>query len=172
MATTRGQLKEIGHFASLVNYLADDYQLGNRIARSGARIVICPVVVECRSSLMGWGEVWAHQKRWARTIRVCQPVPYFFSVLSNATLWPVLWMAWHPTTAGLLGGGVCLGTRVAAGIYCERKLTGKWSASGLWVAPLKDGLQVAIWGLAFIGNHVTWRGERFRVQAGGKLVKE
>ncbi len=171
MATTRGQLKSIGHFSSLVNYLADDYQLGNRVARSGARIAICPVVVECRSSPQGWREVWAHQKRWARTIRVCQPAPYFFSVLSNATLWPALWIAWHPTMAGLLGGAVCLGTRVAAGMYCERKLTGRWSASGLWVAPLKDGLQVAIWALAFMGNHVTWRGERFRVQAGGRLVK-
>ena len=33
---------------------------------------------------MGWSAVWKHQLRWARTIRVCQPVPYFFSLLSNA----------------------------------------------------------------------------------------
>ncbi len=90
MATRRQQLKEIGGFRALVDYLADDYQLGNQIAQRGYRIELCPVVVECREREQGWREVWAHQLRWARTIRVCQPVPYFFSILSNATLWPVL----------------------------------------------------------------------------------
>jgi len=87
MATRRQQLNEIGGFRALVDYLADDYQLGNQIARRGYRIELCPVVVECWERPQGWREVWAHQLRWARTIRVCQPVPYFFSILSNATWW-------------------------------------------------------------------------------------
>ena len=91
MATRRQQLNEIGGFRALVDYLADDYQLGNQIAKRGYRIELCPVVVECREREQGWREVWAHQLRWARTIRVCQPVPYFFSILSNATLWLALW---------------------------------------------------------------------------------
>jgi len=36
---------------------------------------------------MTWRAVWKHQLRWARTIRVCQPLPYFFSILSNAGFW-------------------------------------------------------------------------------------
>jgi len=95
MATRRQQLNEIGGFHALVNYLADDYQLGHQIAKRGYRIELCPVVVECREREQGWREVWAHQLRWARTIRVCQPVPYFFSILSNATVWA--------TGAALLG---------------------------------------------------------------------
>ncbi len=93
MATRRQQLNEIGGFRALVDYLADDYQLGHQIAKRGYRIELCPVVVECREREQGWREVWAHQLRWARTIRVCQPVPYFFSILSNATLWPLLLLA-------------------------------------------------------------------------------
>jgi len=34
-----------------------------------------------------------HQLRWARTIRVCQPFPFFMSILNNSTLWPLLWLA-------------------------------------------------------------------------------
>src|ERR1035437_635368 len=83
MATRRRQLEEIGGFAPLVDCLADDYQLGNRIARRGHPIALSPVVVECWSAPMGWAAVWKHQLRWARTIRVCQPAPYFFSLLSN-----------------------------------------------------------------------------------------
>ena len=75
MATRRQQLREIGGFAALVDCLADDYQLGNRIARRGYPIALSPVVVECWSAPMGWAAVWKHQLRWARTIRVCQPRP-------------------------------------------------------------------------------------------------
>ena len=94
MATRRQQLNEVGGFRALVDYLADDYQLGQQITRRGYRIELCPVVVECRERAQGWREVWAHQLRWARTIRVCQPVPYFFSILGNATVWNGLLLAW------------------------------------------------------------------------------
>src|SRR5206468_10989025 len=77
---------------ALVDFLADDYQLGNLIARQGGRIVLSPMVVECRESPKTWLEVWRHQLRWVRTIRACQPLPYFFSILSNGTLWPLLWL--------------------------------------------------------------------------------
>ena len=96
MALPRSRLEEIGGFKALADCLADDYQLGNRIARRGHPIVLCPVVVDCWSAPMGWAAVWKHQLRWARTIRVCQAAPYFFSILSNATLWPLVWVAAKP----------------------------------------------------------------------------
>src|SRR5206468_4341809 len=67
------------------------FRSGHRLARNGHQIRLGKVVVECWSAPMSWGEVWRHQLRWARTIRVCQPVAYFFSVLSNPTFWPLLW---------------------------------------------------------------------------------
>ena len=93
MLVRREALAEIGGFPSLADCLADDYQLGHRIAKNGHRIALCPVVAECWDAPMNWRDVWKHQLRWARTIRVCQPLPYFFSILSNATLWPLLWLA-------------------------------------------------------------------------------
>lgn len=93
MVTRRKQLAEIGGFGSLVDCLADDYQLGRRIAKRGHRIELCPVVVECWLPRMYFLDVWRHQLRWARTIRVCQPWLYFVSIVNNATLWPLLWMA-------------------------------------------------------------------------------
>ncbi len=92
MLVRRKALTEIGGFQSLADCLADDYQLGHRIAEKGHRIALCPVVVECWDAPMNWRDVWQHQLRWARTIRVCQPLPYFFSILSNATFWPLLWL--------------------------------------------------------------------------------
>ena len=172
MATTRAHLASIGGLASLVDYPADDYQLGNRLARSGARVELSPAVAECWTAAMTWREVWGHQLRWARTIRICRPVPYFFSLLSNATLWPLVWLLGQPTWPAAAGCAFCLMVRMGAGFYFEAKLTRRRDFNSLWLAPVKDLLQAILWALAFTGNHVTWRGERCRVQAGGQLVKQ
>jgi hypothetical protein len=122
MASRRQQLREIGGFAGLVDCLADDYQLGNRIARRGYAIALSPVVVECWSAPMGWADVWKHQLRWARTIRVCQPVPYFFSLLSNATLWPVVWFMVKPAAAVAVCAIVCLLVRILTALNLQGRL--------------------------------------------------
>ena len=179
MLTRREQLGEIGGFSAVVNHLADDYQLGNRIARRGHRLAICPVVVECWSSPLTAAEVWSHPLRWARTIRICQPVPYFFSILSNATLWPLLWLGAGVATATdfaalappLVGTALCLAFRIASARVLLNRLAGETrDTSPAWLAPVKDLLQAVIWALAFLGNHVVWRGIRYRVERDGRLV--
>jgi ceramide glucosyltransferase len=93
MMARRETLARIGGFEPLLDYLADDYQFGRRIAASGARVELSPFVVECRDTPMRFAAVWKHQVRWARTIRASQPLAYFFSILSNVTLWALLLMA-------------------------------------------------------------------------------
>ncbi|HYG35050.1 MAG TPA: glycosyltransferase, partial [Clostridia bacterium] len=172
MATRRQQLKEIGGFAGLANCLADDYQLGNRIARRGYRIALCPVVVECWSGPMGWAAVWKHQLRWARTIRVCQPMPYFFSILSNGTLWPMLWLAVSPTRNVLIFSIACWLIRLWTAINLWQRLgQARVRSSAWWLVFAKDLLQVGLWLLAFLGNHIEWRGERMRLRPDGTLVR-
>jgi ceramide glucosyltransferase len=172
MITRRQLLADIGGFAALVDSLADDYLLGNRIARRGHRIALSTVVVECWDPPVNWAQVWKHQLRWARTIRVCQPVPYFFSLLGNATLWPLLWALAIPGTwsASLLL--VCLGVRVGAALDLKARLEQKRAQFGLcWLVPLKDLLQTCLWGLAFLGNRVEWRGQKLRLRSDGTLVR-
>jgi ceramide glucosyltransferase len=90
MMARRDMLAKIGGYESLLDYLADDYHLGRRIAATGARIELAGTVVECRDEVMSFGTVWKHQLRWARTIRASQPLSYFFSILNNVTLWALL----------------------------------------------------------------------------------
>ncbi len=172
MAIRRRQLDEIGGFKSLVDCLADDYQLGNRIARRGYRIALCPVVVDCVDPPMDWRDVWTHQLRWARTIRVCQPLPYFFSVLSNPTLWPLLWLLFKPTKMSLAFFVVALGLRLFSALDLPRRLTGSSAHRAfVWLAPIKDLLQAAIWSVAFAGNRIEWRGRKFKLRRDGTLER-
>jgi ceramide glucosyltransferase len=197
MATTRRRLESIGGFEAFVDFLADDYQLGNLIVRQGGRIVLSPVVVECRESPKNWLEIWRHQLRWARTIRVCQPLPYFFSILSNATLWPLLWLiASFPSasqtayTTTMSGATTLVIVQVhplpkvlwfVLAIWLARTITALWQESRLtrshshwaffWLVPVKDLLAAVVWALSFLGNSVEWRGQRYRVRRGGKLER-
>ena len=123
MATRRNRVAEIGGFQALMDCLADDYQLGHRIARRGHRIALCPVVVECWSAPMDWSAVWKHQLRWARTIRICQPLPYFFSILSNATLWPLLWLIIRPAAPVAACVLLCLLVRILTALNLQRRLS-------------------------------------------------
>jgi ceramide glucosyltransferase len=190
----RNALAEIGGFQSLADCLADDYQLGHRIAKNGHRIALCPVVAECWDAPMNWHDVWKHQLRWARTIRVCQPLPYFFSILSNATLWPLLWLAsalfrWLPiaissapidpfrqfeTQIALFDGMIfviaLLLARIVLAQNLQRRLTPERDlVSPLWLVPVKDLLQAAIWFCAFAGSTVEWRGRKMKLRRDGTL---
>ena len=172
MAVRQIELKEIGGFAGLADCLADDYQLGYRIAQSGHQIALSPLVVECWSAPMSWIQVWKHQLRWARTIRVCQPVPYFFSILSNATLWPLLWLATWPSSFTLGVVLACLLTRAAAAVELQSCLTrARPRLSDAAFVVVKDLLQAVIWLLAFLGNRIEWRGEIYQLRRDGTLVK-
>lgn len=172
MATTRQRLGEIGGFLALADCLADDYQLGHRLARLGHGIALCPVVVECWDAPTSWGGVWRHQVRWARTIRVCQPGPYFFSILSNATIWPLLWLAAAPSavTAMLVAGAGA--ARILLALDCQARLTRSWRhVRWFWLAPVKDIFQVVVWTAAFMGQTIEWRRERYRLRRDGTLVR-
>jgi ceramide glucosyltransferase len=170
----RKDLGEIGGFKSLADCLADDYQLGQRIFQNGQRIALCPVVVECWDAPVDWAQVWKHQLRWARTIRVCQPLPYFFSILSNATLWPLLWLfvslVATKTFCAPLTAIAFLFLRMVLAQHLQRRFTPERQlVSPFWLVPVKDLLQAALWLCAFAGNTVEWRGRKMKLRRDGTL---
>jgi ceramide glucosyltransferase len=170
MVLKRDALEAIGGFDGLADCLADDYQLGNRIVSQGHRAELCPVVVECWDPSQGWAAVWRHQLRWARTIRVCQPLPYFFSILNNATLWPLLWVALMPSCLSLVVAGTFVVLRIVLALHLQFRLARAGvPLSSFWLVPLKDLVGFAIWLASFLGNTIEWRGHRMRLSPDGTL---
>jgi len=70
MVFRKSSLAQIGGFAAIREYLADDYQLGARIAALPSRVVLSGAVVTTNLGDVTWASAWKHQLRWARTIRV------------------------------------------------------------------------------------------------------
>src|SRR5262249_4755765 len=87
IAVRRRVLDQIGGFPALADYLADDYELGNRVAKAGHRLVLLPHVVDTILDSRTMDDVWRHQVRWARTYRVCRPLSWFLTIVVQASLW-------------------------------------------------------------------------------------
>src|SRR5438477_5100151 len=67
VATTKTWLAKIGGYEALANVLADDYEIGNRIARAGGRVMLSREIVGTMYSAMPFSNFVEHQIRWART---------------------------------------------------------------------------------------------------------
>jgi ceramide glucosyltransferase len=171
IAVTRPALDAIGGFGSIADYLADDNLLGVRVKEAGYRVELVPYVVETVLDSVTLSDVWRHQLRWARTYRVCQPLGWFFSIVTHAMLWGVLAVV-------ATGGGLVGWAAVATALTCRlvslagimRLLREQDTPRQLSLVPLKDIGYSAIWLVSWLSRSVDWSGEQFVVEADGRLT--
>src|SRR5260370_21355712 len=100
VATTKSWLAKIGGYEELGNVLADDYEIGNRVAKAGGRVMVSREVVATMYPAMTFGKFWDHQLRWARTVRLCRPASYVGLLFTHGLPWAVLGALVCRTTSG------------------------------------------------------------------------
>jgi ceramide glucosyltransferase len=166
MAVRAEDLRRMGGFAALGDYLADDYQLGAHITRLGLHVEFADTVVETTLGGRTWADVWKHQVRWSRTIRVSRPSGYYGYVVTQATFWAIIAAIagyWQVAIAVLLLR-VAAGRWTAGAVLKDRAAAARW-----WLIPLRDLLGFAVWLTAAFGYTVEWRGIRLHLSADGRI---
>jgi len=173
LAFRRGDLDKIGGFEAVVDYLADDYELGKRISDVGLKVELSEVVVETYLPAYSMGEFIAHQLRWARGVRDSRAGGYFGLVFTFGLMWcGVLLLAGGGANWAWEIAGLTLLLRIAVAFVVGTLVLGDPRLlRQLWLLPIRDIVAVAIWIASFAGHTVTWRGDRFELK-GGKLVRE
>jgi len=170
VALRRRDLERIGGYAALTDYLADDYQIGARIAALGLRVHLSNYIVSCVLGSTSFKEQWDREVRWARCTRVSRPIEYPGLWLTFSTPLAVLYAiaagldhTWFVVLAAslllrwLVGWGIAMYT-------ADRELPRLL----IWL-PVRDMLSALVWFNGLIGQHVVWRGETYAVLPGGKL---
>ena len=164
----RAELERIGGFKSIVDFLADDYELGRRIAGLGLKVILSSVVVETYLPEYDLCGFLNHQLRWARGVRDVRRGGYIGLVSTFGIMWALLTLivaggapwSWTVLAALLL-------LRTAVGLTVSRAaLQDEDAVEQLWLLPVRDLLAVAIWIASFAGHTVTWRGDRFELKNG------
>jgi ceramide glucosyltransferase len=172
LAFRRRDLEAVGGFEALVDYLADDYQLGNRIAALGLKVKLSDVVVDTflpRYTLRGFFD---HQLRWARTVRASRfwgyvglgltfGLPWAFAALifSRGAAW--MWALLACTAAMRFAVAIVFGKCVLRDHQAMRSLA---------LIPVRDLVAPLVWIASFAGRRIVWRGNHFSLQ-NGKLKR-
>lgn len=170
LAFRRADLEKFGGFESIVDYLADDYELGKRIADLGLHVKLSDEVVETFLPPYRFHDFLTHQLRWARGVRDARKGGYFGLIFTFGIFWGLIALI---ASGGALWAWAALGLAAAfrAAVAFRvgwRVLRDHQVRKYFWLIPLRDLLAVAVWVASFWGHRVTWRGEKF-ILKNGKL---
>jgi ceramide glucosyltransferase len=172
LAVRREAIEKTGGLLGLVNQLADDYEMGARVARAGYRVALSPEVVETSVPAYGWRGFVDHQLRWLRTVRDARPAGYIGLIFTHGLAWAllnVLASGLSPVSLWLLGLSFFL--RLAQAMTVGAAVLGDHEVlPNLWLLPIRDVVAMGLWVAGFAGDTIVWRGERFALK-NGKLVK-
>lgn len=172
LAISRAALDAIGGLVPLADYLADDYQLGARIAAAGFRVELAEEIVE--TSVPAWSlrGMANHQLRWLRTMRESRRGGYAGMVFSYGLAWAILnLIATGLALPALALFSLALLLRVSLALGVGVAILGDRQAiRDLWLLPLRDLLALGLWGWSYASDTVTWRGEHFTLK-NGKLQR-
>lgn len=165
-------LDAAGGFGVAADHLADDYVLAQQVAAAGYELAVPPYVVDTVLEEDTLAQVWRHQLRWARTYRACEPGGWLLASLVQTTAWACLACL---ATGGAPPGpqllAAALGVRLAVLGAVVALLRDREAARSLWLLPAKDLVMSAIWVASWLGREVEWSGQRFRVEADGRLTR-
>ncbi len=168
LATTKSALAAIGGFEALADQLADDYEMGVRLARAGYRVELVHEVVATSVpaySLRGFCE---HQLRWSRSTRDSRRAGYVGLGVTYVLPWALaaviasggaMWSFSLLSLALLVRVAVAL--RVGVGVLRDGQVL-----RDLLLLPLRDCFGLWFWAWSYASDVVVWRGERFRLKRG------
>jgi len=168
LAFPRKSLEAIGGFQELVDYLADDFELGARIARAGYEVRLSDVVVDHHLPDYSFDGFLQHQLRWARSTRDSRKWGYTGVVLTFGLPWALvavllsLGAAWSWALLALVAVlrfamAIAVGQSVLHDAQVPRQI---------WLLPLRDVIAMLVWIGSFTGHTVAWRGDLFILEDG------
>ena len=165
-------LERVGGLEPLLGYLADDYELGARIAAAGYRVELSGETVETTVPAYRWRSFCDHQMRWARSTRDSRKLGYVGLWVTYCIPWALMtcvasgFALWSFTLLSLVVlARVAVALTIGVGILRDGQVL-----RDLWLLPLRDLCGLFFWLWSFAGNSVVWRGERF-VLRGGRIVR-
>ena len=169
MSVRSDVLAEIGGVAALAPHLADDYMLGALVSSHGYRVALSRYVVRniiCEPDI---GELWHHEVRWGRTIRLQRRFGYAASVVTYPLPFALLSFFGGNPVVALALTAVAFGLRVAL----QRRMHTVFSSRvpTPWLIPLRDVFGVGVWVGSYFGRNVRWRTEALAIDTVGRVER-
>ena len=168
IATTKEWLGRMGGFEAIAGTLADDYELGNRIAKAGGQVLLSRETVWTMYPAQTFRGFWDHQLRWARTVRLCRPLSYVGLLFTQGLPWVVLAALVAPVN--WIAGTYLLAYLILR--FAMAWTVGIWGVNDevlrrkIWLVPLRDAIHFVIWLASFGSNRIRWGNVDYAIRQG------
>jgi ceramide glucosyltransferase len=174
MVTRRARVKELGGFASMAEYCADDFVLGNWIAKNGHKVVLSGHAIDHMVLQADFVDSMEHQVRWMKSTRFSRPKGHFgtsltFGVPFGVMAWAGALMLGMPVLGWCALVGSVLGRSVQAWVVGRYVVQEKRIWATMVLFPLRDLIGALIWALSYASNRIQWRGEVYELVDGGRM---
>ena len=177
MVTRRARIEEMGGFESMAEYCADDFVLGNRIAKNGYKVVLSGHVIDHMVLHSSFRDSMKHQVRWMKSTRFSRPdghlgtsltfgVPFGLMAWAGALLLGMPVLGWCALLVGVLGRSLQAWV-VGKYVVRDRRI---WAVMILF--PVRDLIGLLLWAVSYANNRILWRGEVYELVDGGMMKKQ
>jgi ceramide glucosyltransferase len=177
LAFRRRDLEAIGGFEGMLDYLADDYELGRRIAATGKHVELSAAIVTTFLPPYTMREFFRHQLRWSRTIRDARAWGYAGLLFTFGLPWALAtllaargaawaWALLAVTFALRLVAAFAAAVLVLEGRNLDSGKDARQCLRDIVLLPLRDLIAPLVWAASFLGNRVHWRGDVFDLKDG------
>lgn len=165
MAFSKEDLENCGGMEDAIDYLAEDYRIGQMISSMGARTKIMSIPVSTPLGRRSMKDVFDRYVRWGRMRKAVSIWAFLAEIFASMTFVSVLLTFTKPWW-------VCTILMTMWGFFeCQmiQRITGR---KPHWFAYLvSEWITFPIWALTLLNNKVEWRGRIFRMKRGGTCVQ-
>lgn len=169
MAVRAEVLQQIGGIERLADFLADDFELGRAVRETGHAIACPSLVIDHLFPETRFTELFDHELRWARTVRLVQPAGYAGSVIIH--FWPLALIGAALTGLAPAALWVLAGLTAFRLVQADAQTRLMGGERGLWpLVPLRDLVSLWVFLAALFGDKVVWRGARLQVRRDGAIA--
>ena len=168
IALKRKTLDEVGGFAAFADQLADDYEMGRAVRAQGYTLAIPAMGVGHTTSDNSLSQLFHHELRWNRTIRMVNPMGHLGSIITHGFAFALMAAVMLDFSAASL---TVLAVTLASRLFLKARIDGLFgtSAGPNWLVPLRDLLSFVVFVISLFGETVHWRGSDFAVEPSGAM---
>ena len=173
MAVRRKSFQDVGGFDELGQFYADDFVLGNRLAKQGTGVLLATHVIRLMVQDSPFWLSFRNQLRWMQSTRRSRPWGHLGTGLTFAMPFGVVGLLWGISSGHALLGLMWLATMVlnrwVQSFAVLRALGDSNWLHGMLLYPIRDMLGSVLWMASYGGDNFYYRGKVYKLKDGGRV---
>ncbi|MEW5744578.1 MAG: ceramide glucosyltransferase [Nitrospirota bacterium] len=164
MLMRKRDLEAIGGLRAVKDILAEDYIIGERMHKSGRRVVLSKHIINNINEYWSVQRFFNRHTRWGKLRWKIGGPKYLVELLGNPVFLSVLPLLWEQSRV-TISVALFISLVKILGDFTLARRTGTELASPLlyMLSPVKDILIGLLWFVPLVSTTVVWRGNRYRI---------